>query len=99
MFWPIIAAIVGLLMIGTGVWLNATTDSEFWDQMLIGVGLYSVAAPWLERLRRKAGLPLKLPERDNPTIALKNWRVWFRPVGFLGAFIVAALIFLWVQVL
>jgi len=99
MFWSILAAAVGVVLVTAGIWLRVETQSEFWASLLPAIGVYVAALPWLERARRRLGLPIKLPESENPAVTLTNWHVWFRPVAFLGSFIIAAILYLWIKVL
>jgi len=99
MFWSILAAAVGVALVAAGIWLRVQTQSEFWASFLPAIGIYVAALPWLERLRRRHGLPIKLPESENPAVTLNNWHLWFRPVAFLGSFIVAAILYLCIRVL
>ena len=93
MFWSVLAAVVGVALVIAGIWLRVQTQSEFWASILPAMGVYVAALPWLERLRRKHGLPIKLPEGENPAVTLDNWHLWIRPVAFLGSFIVAAILY------
>ena len=99
MFWSILAAAVGGALVAAGIWLRVETKSEFWASLLPAMGVYVAALPWFERLRRRSGLPIKLPESENPAVTLTNWHVWFRPVAFLGSFIIAAILYLCIRVL
>jgi len=99
MFWSILAAAIGMALVAVGIWLRVQTQSEFWASLLPAIGVYVAALPWLERLRKRVGLPIKLPESENPAVTLTNWHVWSRPVAFLGSFIIAAILYLWIKVL
>ena len=99
MFWTIVAAAIGVALVAAGIGLRVQTQSEFWASLLPAIGVYVAALPWIERLRKRVGLPIKLPESENPAVTLTNWHVWFRPVAFLGSFIIAAILYLWIKVL
>ena len=99
MLWPVLAAVVGVALVSVGIWLRVETQSEFWAPFLPAVGIYIAALPWLERLRKRHGLPIKLSESENTVVTLNNWHLWFRPVAFLGSFIVVAILYLCIRML